>query len=56
MPFGGVGDSGMGGYHGKHTFDTFVHRKPVLTKSIWPDMGLLSDPFFLYSLAGYQCW
>jgi len=48
LPFGGVGDSGIGGYHGKATFDTFCHRKPVLVKSSWPDLGLLSDPFFLY--------
>lgn len=48
MPFGGVGNSGMGTYHGKHTFDTFCHRKPVLRKSIWPDGGALSNPFFLY--------
>ena len=27
LPFGGVGDSGMGAYHGKLTFDTFCHRK-----------------------------
>jgi len=33
MPFGGVGMSGMGGYHGKYTFDTFVHKKGVLEKN-----------------------
>ena len=27
LPFGGVGDSGMGVYHGKHGFDTFTHYK-----------------------------
>lgn len=30
LPFGGVGSSGMGGYHGKHTFDTFTYYKTVL--------------------------
>jgi aldehyde dehydrogenase (NAD+) len=30
LPFGGVGNSGMGAYHGKHSFDTFTHYKPVL--------------------------
>jgi acyl-CoA reductase-like NAD-dependent aldehyde dehydrogenase len=30
LPFGGVGASGMGSYHGRKGFDTFVHRKPVL--------------------------
>ncbi|XP_033227379.1 aldehyde dehydrogenase, dimeric NADP-preferring isoform X2 [Belonocnema kinseyi] len=33
LPFGGVGGSGMGAYHGKLTFDTFVHRKGCLFKS-----------------------
>ncbi|KAI4453440.1 aldehyde dehydrogenase [Holotrichia oblita] len=33
MPFGGVGDSGMGSYHGKSGFDTFSHRKSILKKS-----------------------
>jgi len=32
LPFGGVGESGMGAYHGKHTFDTFTHKKSVLQK------------------------
>ncbi|XP_050542658.1 aldehyde dehydrogenase, dimeric NADP-preferring isoform X4 [Daktulosphaira vitifoliae] len=32
LPFGGVGQSGMGAYHGKHSFDTFTHRKSVLIK------------------------
>ena len=31
LPFGGIGASGMGSYHGKHGFDTFTHFKPVLT-------------------------
>lgn len=30
LPFGGVGNSGMGGYHGKHSFDTFTHFKAVM--------------------------
>lgn len=32
MPFGGVGESGMGGYHGKFSFDTFTHYKSILKK------------------------
>ncbi|XP_055537735.1 aldehyde dehydrogenase, dimeric NADP-preferring isoform X3 [Wyeomyia smithii] len=32
LPFGGVGSSGMGAYHGKYSFDTFVHRKSCLAK------------------------
>jgi aldehyde dehydrogenase (NAD+) len=37
LPFGGVGESGMGAYHGKTSFDTFSHRKPVLSKPTRPD-------------------
>ncbi|XP_042880674.1 aldehyde dehydrogenase, dimeric NADP-preferring-like [Penaeus japonicus] len=33
LPFGGVGNSGMGAYHGKYTFDTFTHRKSCLKRS-----------------------
>lgn len=33
LPFGGVGYSGMGAYHGKYTFDTFTHRKSCLVKN-----------------------
>ncbi|XP_015118065.1 fatty aldehyde dehydrogenase isoform X1 [Diachasma alloeum] len=36
LPFGGVGASGMGAYHGKATFDTFVHKKSVLVKNYNP--------------------
>jgi len=32
LPFGGVGESGMGGYHGKHTFELFSHKKAVMIK------------------------
>lgn len=38
MPFGGVGDSGMGGYHGKYSFDTFSHKKSVLDKFTFMDV------------------
>jgi len=34
LPFGGVGASGSGAYHGKHGFDTFTHYKPVLEKNL----------------------
>ncbi|KAL1494387.1 hypothetical protein ABEB36_009993 [Hypothenemus hampei] len=34
LPFGGVGASGMGGYHGKFSFDTFSHKKAVLEKNL----------------------
>jgi len=32
LPFGGVGHSGMGAYHGKYSFDTFTHKKATLVK------------------------
>ncbi|XP_037021765.2 aldehyde dehydrogenase family 3 member A2 [Artibeus jamaicensis] len=34
LPFGGVGSSGMGAYHGQHSFDTFSHHRPCLLKSL----------------------
>ncbi|KAG9492715.1 aldehyde dehydrogenase family 3 member A2 isoform X2 [Eleutherodactylus coqui] len=34
LPFGGVGHSGMGSYHGKHSFDTFCHKRACLIKSL----------------------
>lgn len=37
LPFGGVGNSGMGAYHGKFTFDTFTRRKPILKTPMWFD-------------------
>jgi aldehyde dehydrogenase (NAD+) len=42
LPFGGVGQSGMGVYHGKYSFETFSHMKPVLHKKTW------FDPSFRY--------
>ncbi len=46
LPFGGVGESGMGSYHGHHSVETFSHRKSVLEKSLAPDtLGLLYPPF-----------
>lgn len=45
MPFGGVGESGMGAYHGKFTFDEFTHYKPVMTKATWLDLPLRYPPF-----------
>ncbi|MBH1939511.1 aldehyde dehydrogenase [Mobilitalea sibirica] len=45
MPFGGVGESGMGGYHGKASFDTFSHKKSVLKKSNLIDIPLRYPPY-----------
>lgn len=45
MPFGGVGNSGMGGYHGKDSFDTFTHRKSIMKKSLLIDVPIRYAPF-----------
>lgn len=45
MPFGGVGGSGMGGYHGKFGFDTFSHQKSVLHKYTWIDLPMRYQPY-----------
>jgi aldehyde dehydrogenase (NAD+) len=45
MPFGGVGESGMGGYHGSASFDTFSHKKSILKKSNWFDLPLRYPPY-----------
>jgi aldehyde dehydrogenase (NAD+) len=44
LPFGGVGASGMGAYHGKWGFDEFSHRKSVLTKPTRPDFSSVIYP------------
>ena len=45
LPFGGVGESGMGAYHGKATFETFSHHKSVLVKSTKMDAPILYPPY-----------
>lgn len=45
LPFGGVGDSGIGSYHGKTTFDTFSHQKSVLQKSFLLDLKWRYAPY-----------
>ncbi|MFM7449665.1 MAG: aldehyde dehydrogenase [Leptolyngbyaceae cyanobacterium] len=45
LPFGGVGQSGMGRYHGKASFDTFSHFKSVLQRSFWIDLGWRYAPY-----------
>lgn len=37
MPFGGVGESGMGGYHGRAGFETFSHYRSIVDKKTWTD-------------------
>ncbi|WP_404788594.1 aldehyde dehydrogenase [Altericista sp. CCNU0014] len=45
LPFGGVGESGMGCYHGKASFDTFSHYKSVLKKGTWLDLTWRYAPY-----------
>ena len=45
LPFGGVGESGMGAYHGKTSFDTFTHRRGILFRSNLVDIPLRYPPY-----------
>ncbi|MBQ8512253.1 MAG: aldehyde dehydrogenase [Clostridia bacterium] len=45
MGFGGVGESGMGAYHGKIGFDTFSHHKSIVDKKTWMDLPMRYQPF-----------
>ena len=45
MGFGGVGDSGMGGYHGKRSFMTFSHEKSIVKKSVLLDLPMRYRPY-----------
>lgn len=45
LPFGGVGDSGMGAYHGKAGFDTFSHARGVVRRATWADPGTKYPPY-----------
>ncbi len=45
LPFGGVGDSGIGSYHGKASFDTFSHYKSVLKNYFWLDLNWRYAPY-----------
>jgi aldehyde dehydrogenase (NAD+) len=45
LPFGGVGPSGMGSYHGKAGFDVFSHHRSVLRKPTFPDPPILYPPY-----------
>ena len=50
MPFGGVGNSGMGGYHGKESFMTFSHRRAVVSTPTFVDMPFRYMPYKLFKL------
>jgi aldehyde dehydrogenase (NAD+) len=44
LPFGGVGHSGIGGYHGKYSFDVFTHKKAVMKTPTWFDPAIKYPP------------
>lgn len=45
LPFGGVGTSGYGAYHGKFSFDTFSHKKSISKRATWLDIPLRYAPY-----------
>ncbi|AOW10523.1 aldehyde dehydrogenase [Flavobacterium gilvum] len=45
LPFGGVGHSGMGAYHGQLSFDTFSHKKGIVKKGNWLDLHFRYAPY-----------
>lgn len=47
LPFGGVGTSGIGAYHGRTSFDIFSHQKAIIKKANWLDIPLRYPPYHL---------
>jgi aldehyde dehydrogenase (NAD+) len=45
LPFGGIGHSGIGAYHGKLSFDTFSHKKAIVKKANWLDLPMRYAPY-----------
>jgi len=45
LPFGGVGESGIGAYHGRRSFEVFSHTKGVLQRGTRPDPALAYPPY-----------
>ena len=45
LPFGGVGHSGIGAYHGEMSFDTFSHKKSIVKKANWLDLPMRYAPY-----------
>ena len=45
MGFGGVGESGMGSYHGKAGFEAFSHTKSIVDKKTWMDLPMRYQPY-----------
>ncbi len=45
LPFGGVGESGIGSYHGFNGFERFSHKKSILKAASWLDLSLIYPPY-----------
>ncbi len=45
LPFGGVGASGMGAYHGRRSFESFTRRKSIVNEATWIDLPIRFAPF-----------
>ena len=50
IPFGGVGNSGMGHYHGRLSFDAFSHKRSVVTTPTWLDLPFRYMPYKMFEL------
>ena len=50
VPFGGVGNSGMGRYHGRDSFDCFSHTRSIISTGTWLDLPFRYMPYKLFSL------
>lgn len=50
LPFGGVGNSGMGAYHGEESFYAFSNRRGIVSSPSWPDLPFKYVPFKLFNL------
>ncbi len=50
LPFGGIGTSGYGAYHGKQSFDTFTHQKSIMKTGTWIDPSFRYAPYDTYKM------
>jgi aldehyde dehydrogenase (NAD+) len=50
IPFGGVGNSGLGSYHSKESFDAFSHKRAVVATGTWIDLPFRYMPYKLLPL------
>lgn len=50
VPFGGVGNSGMGHYHGRESFEAFTHRRTIISTGTWIDLPFRYMPYKLFKM------